>query len=99
MLIHVYKNSIQTKVFFTLLLKINVSSMNTITPLSNISMNMLFDMSWMNMILCNIVKLTKCKSGSCEDVESMSKWPKGSIHIGNIIYYLTYLPDLFSRGL
>ena len=29
----------------------------------------------------------------------MSKQPIGLVHIGNIIYYLLYLPDTFHRGL
>ena len=45
------------------------------------------------------VKVTKHKSGPFEDVESMSKWPAGSVYIGKMIYYLIYLLDPFPRGL
>ena len=36
---------------------------------------------------------------SFEHAISMSKWPAGSIHVGNIVYYFTYLPAPFLRGL
>ena len=46
-----------------------------------------------------IVKATKCKLGPFDHAISMSKWPTRSVCAGSIIYYLTYLPDPFPRGL
>ena len=56
-------------------------------------------MSWMDVMLCTIVKVTKCKSEQFEHAQSMSKRPEGSPCIDNIINYLIYLPDIFPRGL
>ena len=39
------------------------------------------------------------KSGPFENTVRISKWSIGSVYIGNIINYLTYLPVSFSRGL
>ena len=46
-------------------------------------------MSWMDVTMSNIIKVTKCNSKLFEHIESMSKWPIGSVYIGNIIFYLT----------
>ena len=51
------------------------------------------------MTLYIIIKVTKYKPGLFEHVESMSKRLEGSVYIGNVIYYLGYLPIPFSRGL
>ena len=45
------------------------------------------------------VKVTKHKLRLFEYAVNMSKWPGRSGYIGNIIYYLTHLPDAFPRGL
>ena len=45
------------------------------------------------------VKVAKCKSGPFDHTVSMAKWLEGSVNIGNIIYYLIYLPVPFPRGL
>ena len=49
--------------------------------------------------MLTIVKITKCKSGQFENAVSMCKRPKGSVYIGNIVYYLTYLLYPFPRSL
>ena len=45
------------------------------------------------------VKVSECKLELFEYTQNMSKWPAGSVYIGNIINYLMYLPDPFPRGL
>ena len=57
------------------------------------------DVSWMDTTTTAIVKVAKYKSGPFELAESMSKRPAGFVYIGNIVYYLTNLPNPFPRGL
>ena len=52
----------------------------------------------MDTILLIIVKVSEHKLGLFEYAQSMSKWPKGLIYIGNTINYLLSLPDPFPRG-
>ena len=49
--------------------------------------------------MLRIVKVAKHKSGWFEHAIRMFKWPTGFIYIGNIIYYLAYLPTPCPRGL
>ena len=49
--------------------------------------------------MLTIVKMIKYKSEPFEHAENMSKWPSGSMYIGNIFYYLTHLTDTFPKGL
>ena len=56
-------------------------------------------MSWMNIIMLTTVKATKHKSGPFEHAVSISKWPTGSVYVGNTIYYLKYPLAPFLRGL
>ena len=53
----------------------------------------------MDPILLIAVKIPKCKLGPYEHAQSMSKWPKEVVYIGNINNYLLYLPDPFPRNL
>ena len=62
----------------------------------------MYDVNWMDLaisVTISIVKVTKSKLGPCEHTVSMFKWPVGSLYIGNIIYYLTYLFNPFPKGL
>ena len=52
----------------------------------------------MDMTMLRILKVTKCKSMQFEHAISISKWLTGSVHIGNIVHYLIYLPYPFPRG-
>ena len=57
------------------------------------------DVGWMDITMTTIVKVSKCKSTPFLHAESMSKWLKGSVYIGSIIYKLIYLSDSFPGGL
>ena len=57
------------------------------------------DVNWMNIILLAIIKVSKCKLGSFEYAQSITKWPERLVYIGNIINYLFYFPVPFARGL
>ena len=46
-----------------------------------------------------IVKVNKCKLGPFQHAVNISKWPSGSIYIGNIFFYLIFLPIYFPRCL
>ena len=54
-------------------------------------------MGWTVLATITTVKVTIHKFWPFDHAVSMSKWPSGSV--GNIVYYLTYLPDPFPRGL
>ena len=45
------------------------------------------------------VKVTKRKSGLFEHAVSIFKRPIGSVYISYLIYYITYLPIPFPRGI
>ena len=53
----------------------------------------------MDTTLYKTLKVAKCKSRLFKDAQSMSRRPTGSVFIGNIINYRTYLPNPFPRGL
>ena len=57
------------------------------------------DVSWMDITMTTIVKMTKHKLRLLEHTESISKWPTGSVYIGNIVYHLTCLSAFFLKGL
>ena len=57
------------------------------------------DMGWMDIMLLTTVRVPECKLGPFEYIQSISKWPKGLVYIGNTINCLPYLPDTFPKGL
>ena len=50
-------------------------------------------------VTVSIVKVTKPKSEPFKYALSMVKCPAVSVHIGNIIHYLIYIPDPFPSSL
>ena len=53
----------------------------------------------MNITMPTIVRVIKHKSGPFECAVNMFKWPRRSIYIGNIVFYLIYLLATFPRSL
>ena len=53
----------------------------------------------MDVALLITIKVSECKLGLFDHTPIISKLPTGLVYIGNIINYLLYLPDSFSKGL
>ena len=56
-------------------------------------------MEIVNVTMKTIVKVNKPKFGPFKYTESISKCGEKFLCIGNMIYFLIYLPDPFPRGL